>query len=288
MNDTIHNPQNTFAITLFLAMAVHAALIFGVTFDFNRGIKEIANRDLTITVIRNPNKPTKNKKADYAAQISQDAAGNIHKKHLPKTQIAPPAVKPATKTTRKTSGNTSKNKERTKKAVKVSRSKKQTRKKRRKTKNAERNFDPSEFLERTSQEILRLTAEYDIKREAYAKRPKQAYISASTQEIRYASYLKAWAQKVERIGTLNFPLAAKKRRMFGAIRLTVKLLKNGTIKSISIEKSSGFDAIDKGAIDIIRLGQPYARFPKDIAKEIDILNITRTFLFTPDLSVSSK
>ena len=41
------------------------------------------------------------------------------------------------------------------------------------------------------------------KSEAKAKRPKKKWVSARTTEYKYAEYMKAWLEKVERIGNLN-------------------------------------------------------------------------------------
>jgi periplasmic protein TonB len=39
---------------------------------------------------------------------------------------------------------------------------------------------------------------------------------------------------------------------------------------------------------IVELGAPYATFPDDIRKEVDILSITRTWTFTKDDTLSSQ
>jgi protein TonB len=41
----------------------------------------------------------------------------------------------------------------------------------------------------------------------YNKRPRKKFIGARTEEYRFAQYIEDWRQKVERIGTLNYPEA---------------------------------------------------------------------------------
>ena len=106
-------------------------------------------------------------------------------------------------------------------------------------------------------------------------------ISASTKDYEYRLYFEAWRQKVERIGALNYPESAKAGNL-GALRLTVSLNKEGNIKEIIINKTSGNKELDEAAIKIIRLGEPYAVFSTKMQKEVDLVNITRTWKFTED------
>ena len=106
-------------------------------------------------------------------------------------------------------------------------------------------------------------------------------ISSSTKDYEYRLYFEAWRQKVERIGALNYPESAKAGNL-GALRLTVSLNKEGNIKEIIINKTSGNKELDEAAIKIVRLGEPYAVFSPKMQKEVDLINITRTWKFTED------
>jgi protein TonB len=120
------------------------------------------------------------------------------------------------------------------------------------------------------------------KRELYAKRPRRKHISASTQEYQYAAYLEAWRRKVERIGNLNYPDEAKRRKLYGNLVLSVALRADGSVEEIRLTRSSGQALLDDAAIRIVRLAAPYAPFPKEIREETDILEITRTWQFLSD------
>jgi protein TonB len=104
-------------------------------------------------------------------------------------------------------------------------------------------------------------------------------ISSRTKDYEYRSYFEAWRQKVERIGALNYPKEARLGN-FGSLRLTVSLNQDGLVDDIVIEKSSGSKALDEAAIRIVKLGEPYASFSDRMRREVDILNITRTWKFT--------
>ncbi len=124
-----------------------------------------------------------------------------------------------------------------------------------------------------------LNAELSQRMEARAKRPRAKYISASTREYRFASYMEAWRAKVERIGNLNYPDEARRKKLSGNLVLDVALKPNGSIAEITILKPSGHKVLDDAAIRIVRLAAPFARFPENIRKDVDILHITRTWKF---------
>lgn len=106
-------------------------------------------------------------------------------------------------------------------------------------------------------------------------------ISANTEDYEYRLYFEAWRQKVERLGALNYPKSAR-QGTFGALRLTVKLNANGEIENITINKTSGNKELDKAAINIVKLGAPYAAFSERMRSEIDFIKITRKWNFTEE------
>lgn len=139
-----------------------------------------------------------------------------------------------------------------------------------------------------SLEMASLSAEIDRRLEQKAKRPRREYISASTREYKYAAYMEAWRAKVERIGNLNYPDEARRNKLSGILRMTVALNADGTINEIVIEKSSGHKVLDDAAIHIVRLSAPFAGFPDNIAKDVDILHITRTWKFLHNQKFSGR
>lgn len=140
-------------------------------------------------------------------------------------------------------------------------------------------IDAGQILASRNQEIARLTASLEARSAAYASRVRRKSVSASTQEYRYASYLGAWARKVERIGNLNYPQAAKEQHIYGSLILHVAVRSDGSVEQIRVVRSSGYDLLDQAAVRIVELAAPYAPFPPDIAAETDALDIIRTWQF---------
>lgn len=139
--------------------------------------------------------------------------------------------------------------------------------------------DAAQILVSRGLEIDRLTANLDAHASAYASRVRRKSVSASTREFRYASYLGAWARKVERIGNINYPAAAKEQHLYGSLILHVAVRADGSVENIRVVRSSGFTLLDEAAMQIVALAAPYSPFPPDIAAETDVLDIIRTWQF---------
>lgn len=124
-----------------------------------------------------------------------------------------------------------------------------------------------------------LSAEIERRLQAYAKRPKRKWITARTREHKYAAYMEAWRQKVERVGNLNYPDEARRANLSGNLLLDVALRADGSVDEIILRRSSGKKVLDDAAIRIVKLAAPFASFPEDIARETDILHVERTWQF---------
>lgn len=136
--------------------------------------------------------------------------------------------------------------------------------------------------------IASLNAEIQQRLEAKAKRPRRKFLSANTKEYKFAAYMDAWRAKVERVGNLNYPDEARRRKMTGSLILDVALSPDGSVSEMTIRRSSGQPILDDAAMRIVKLAAPFAPFPLEIRKDIDILHITRTWQFFQGHRFSSK
>lgn len=114
--------------------------------------------------------------------------------------------------------------------------------------------------------------------ERYNAKPRQRFIGASAQEDAYAHYLEAWRTKIEQLGTEHYPEQAK-GRVYGNLQLTVHIRQDGTLSHIDIESPSEHAILNLAAQRIVQLAAPFAPLPPAIAKDADILSITRTWHF---------
>lgn len=146
-------------------------------------------------------------------------------------------------------------------------------------------------------EAARLQAQISRTWDEYQKRPRRDFVGANAKNYAYARYVEDWVAKVEKIGNLNYPEAARQQRIYGSLSLTVSLYADGTVEKVEIEKTSGSKILDQAAINIVNLGAPYAPFPREMREAIwkaggapaafanqggrDIaFDITRTWRFT--------
>jgi len=128
--------------------------------------------------------------------------------------------------------------------------------------------------------LARLEAQIARKIEEYNKRPRRQFVGARAAESRFAQYVEAWRQKIERIGNLNYPDGAR-GRIYGSLRVTVSINPDGSIDDVQIDRPSEYKILNDSALKIVRLASPFAPFPADIRKDTDILVITRTWTFAP-------
>lgn len=139
--------------------------------------------------------------------------------------------------------------------------------------------DTADLLQRSLQ-IARLQAQISKEWDEYNQRPRRRFIGARTQEVRFARYIEDWRQKVERVGELNYPQAARDQRIYGSVVVTVSIRSDGSLEKVEINRPSGQKVLDDAALRIVQLAAPFAALPRDISKDTDILSITRTWVFT--------
>lgn len=142
-------------------------------------------------------------------------------------------------------------------------------------------------LMESARAMARLEGEISKTSDEYSKRPRKKFIGARTEEYRFAQYIEDWRQKIERIGTMNYPEAAR-GKLYGSLVLTVSISADGSVTRIDINRSSGYKVLDDSARRIVQMASPYSPFPPDIRRDTDVLEITRTWNFTQGDQLSAK
>jgi protein TonB len=128
--------------------------------------------------------------------------------------------------------------------------------------------------------ITSLQAQLDLRRQAYAKRPRRYTISsAATQKSHDALYLDTWRRRIEAVGNINYPSEARRQQIYGSLRMLVALLPTGEVDEIQILQSSEYSILDQAATEIVKLAAPFQPFPEAMRAEADILEIIRTWRF---------
>ena len=136
-------------------------------------------------------------------------------------------------------------------------------------------------------EMARLEGEISRNTDEYNKRPRVKNLGTRAEEYRFAQYMEDWRLKVEKVGTLNYPEAAK-GKLYGSLMLSVRIKSDGSVERIEINRSSGHRILDDAARRIVQMAAPYAAFPFDIRRDTDILEITRIWNFTSSNQLETK
>ncbi len=126
--------------------------------------------------------------------------------------------------------------------------------------------------------VRNLEAQVARNTDDYNKRPRKMFVGVRATEYRFAQYVDDWRQKVERFGNLNYPDTAR-GKVYGSLRMSVSINPDGSLAGVEIERSSGHKLLDAAAERIVRMAAPYARFPENIRRDVDVLVITRTWHF---------
>ena len=264
--------------TVLLALALHAAVILGVSFDKELRQQAAAKLEITLAQSRSDKTP---ERVDYLAQHNQEGSGTLKEKALlttrqtadfhdnairevsPQQQVAAQQQQAQQRKLIATSA--------------ASPSKSATSAERDET---QQHADSELTLLQRSMEIASLEAKLDIQRQAYAARPRvRRLTSVATRRSEDALYLNEWRNRIEQVGNRHYPQQARERGIYGDLRLMVALLPNGEVHEIKVLKSSGQKVLDEAAIRIVHLAAPYQPFPADMRRQVDVLEIIRTWRF---------
>jgi periplasmic protein TonB len=108
---------------------------------------------------------------------------------------------------------------------------------------------------------------------------EELWITPDTRAAVIAPYLDAWRRKVEQIGTLNYPTAARSPGVKASPVLEVAIQSDGTLARAVIRNSSGYPELDQAALAILKLASPFDPFPPDVAKEYRVLRFAYEWQF---------
>ncbi len=273
-------------LAITISLAVHA-LLMTLHFRFPDASKAMREKALDIILVnaKSARKPTD---PQALAQANLDGGGNTDENRRIATPLPP--------TQQKTTGTEIEQMQRRVREIEVQQQKMLTQAKTARAVAVARNAVDQPLavastsgadLAESARAMARLEGEINKNVDEYNKRPRKKFIGARTEEYRFAQYIENWRQKVERIGTLNYPAAAR-GKLYGSLVLTVSIGHDGSLNRVDINRSSGYPVLDDAARRIVRMASPYSPFPPDIRRDTDILEITRTWYFTQGDQVSAK
>jgi protein TonB len=265
-------------MTFFLAAIFHGILVLGITFTLAPASENKALPTLDIILVQTQN-PSEAKDAKYLAQISQQGGGNSEEKSRPRDLFTAPSLAQDPGLALQTQQQQSRQAQSEKVAMLHQEDsdfsiKTDTQQ----TKPDEVTINQRESTNKNTQ-TARLAQEISNIVENRAERPKVKYMNSSTKEFLPARYMREWINRVERIGNLNYPDQARRKKLSGTLILDVVINSNGELVNIDLRQSSGHKLLDDAAQRIVKLAAPYAPFPAKLKQEADIIHITRSWEF---------
>ena len=265
-------------IAIGASLLLHGVLLT-LNFKFPDASRTMKDKALEIILV-NSKSARKPSEAQALAQNRLDGGGNVDENRRAKTPLPP--------SERQQAGADLEQKQRRVQELEVRQQQLMTEAKSKRTaapqQQAEAQPEPTPTLSgrelaSSALAMARLEAEIAKSVEEYNKRPRKKNIGVRADEYRFAQYVEDWRIKVERVGTLNYPEAAK-GKLYGSLVLSVSILADGSVQKIEINRSSGHKVLDDAARRIVQMASPYAAFPNDIRRDTDIIEITRTWTFT--------
>jgi protein TonB len=107
----------------------------------------------------------------------------------------------------------------------------------------------------------------------------ELWVTPDTRASIVAPYLVAWRAKVERIGTLNFPTAARSAGTNASPVIEVAIRADGRLDHAAIQRSSGDPELDQAALAILKLASPFDPFPPELAQRYRMLHFVYEWQF---------
>ncbi len=268
------------SFTLFIAIAIHGLIVFGVNFTTSKPTQSAPSVTVTLATRDDKKAP---EKADFLAETNQQGSGSLNEAKEITTDVIPPpfdsqtvneitpqeSQKKAVPTADKVRAITSKNSD-----SRINHTEQAN------PEQTQAAGDSNKDTESINAQIASLRAKLALQRQTYANIPRERILtSVSTLASSEAAYLNQWTQKIEFIGNKNFPKEALQKKMTGKLRLEVTIKPDGTIAEVNLKQSSGQALFDQAAQQIVRQASPFLPFPPDIRKDYDHLVIIRTWHF---------
>ena len=267
------------SFTIFLALAFHGLLIFGIVFELSKPDESAPSVTVTLSTSESSEAPDE---ADFIAQENQLGSGTLEDAQQITTNKLSPfssqtieavdpinesraAVAKPIENTIITSINATTFIEKSDSSIDEA--------------EAQVGNDLRD-IQSLSREIASLNAKLDKQRQQYAKRPRELVLTAvSTKKARDAAYLNEWTRKVELVGNQNFPAEAIRDEITGSLSLQSIIKWDGTLIKAEILKSSGKRLLDDAALQIIHRAAPFLPFSPELRKDFDQMAIIRTWNF---------
>jgi len=280
--------NDRFGMTFFLATIFHGMVILGVTFTIAPPADSKTSPALDIILVQTKS-PVEVKNADFLAQVSQQGGGSAEEKSRPRELFSAPTLSSQPGITEHSSVQQVKKQKQNEQLALLTQT------------DAEHTIytekdplkaDDSTTVEQTNAskntKTARLVAEISNIIEEQASIDRTKYLNSSTKEFTPAKYMRDWINRVERVGNLNYPDQARRKKLSGTLILDVVINAEGKLVKTDLRQSSGHQVLDDAAKRIVKLAAPFSVFPKKLRNEADVIHITRSWEFLNNSRIRTR
>lgn len=103
-------------------------------------------------------------------------------------------------------------------------------------------------------------------------------------DVMLRMYVDSWRWRIERNGSLNYShLAVRQLSAYPVISVAIR--RDGSLESVLVYRSSGNREIDDAARRIAQMYAPYSAFPPALARQFDVIEIRRVWMFDSTLRI---
>ncbi|VAW92409.1 hypothetical protein MNBD_GAMMA22-340 [hydrothermal vent metagenome] len=283
------NHKDRFSLMIFFALAFHAVIILGISFDAIDEETLYKALTLDVTLVSSKSEDT-TEDADYLAQENQLGGGNTEEKVQPSSPFSNPK--------QNNDNNVAPNTRQEFSPPKQKKSKRQldmlTINSNRGKLTSQATIDPLPIESKkekpsikllNSSQISELASRISKQIERHTTKVEQLRSGVNARKHKNAFYDSAWQEKVIKVGNMNYPHAAVKNKITGNVMLEVQINADGSVYNIIILKTSGHKILDAAAEKIVNLAAPFAVLPPEILQETKIYSIVRVWRFKTGTSI---
>jgi len=285
------NHKDRFSLMIFFALAFHAVVILGISFDAidEEELYKALTLDVTLVSSKSKDAP---EDANYLAQENQLGGGNTEEKVQPSSPFSNPDPSPDNNVAPNTRQDFSPPKQ-----EKVDRKLDMLTvdSNRGKFKKQEM-VDPLPIESKKDKPSLKLLSSSQISELAnrikeqvnrHASKLDELSKGIAAEKYINAFYESAWIDKVVQVGNVNYPHAAVKKKITGNVTLEVQINADGSVYNIIVVKTSGYKILDSAASKIVYLAEPFAPLTPEILQNTKgkIYSILRVWRFKTGTSL---
>ncbi len=280
--------KDRFGMTFFLATIFHGIVILGVTFSVSPPADSKTAPTLDIILVQTKS-PDEVENPDYLAQVSQKGGGNAEQKARPRELFSAPTLSDQPGIDRQSSVQQIQKQKQNEQLALLTRSDAEYAV--RSQENPAKAEDDSNINKTNASQntqTAKLAAEISNTIEQQASIERTKYLNSSTKAFTPAKYMRQWIDRVERVGNLNYPDQARRKKLSGTLILDVVISADGELIKTDLRQSSGHQILDDAARRIVKLAAPYSAFPQKLRAEADVIHITRSWEFLNNSSLRTR